>query len=198
VRPRPDRACATGVREVTRPKKVLVVDDQAPLRLLYRVNLEPEGISVVAATDGRSGLECAARDSPDLILLDTEMPGLVGWQVAAALRADDATRAFPFVFVTARAKYRDRLRGLELGAVDYITLPTNPVTLAAHVRSLLEQTPEELEALRRQRLAEVRAAIAADPDGPDDSPAFPATFYYERWRRRRHRRGGWPRFPRGS
>jgi CheY-like chemotaxis protein len=125
------------------------VDDQAPLRLLDRVNLEPEGISVAEATDGRSGLECAARDSPDLILLDTEMPGLVGWQVAAALRADDATRAIPFVFVTARARYRDRLRGLELGAVDYIRLPTNPVTLAAHVRSLLEQTPEELEALRR-------------------------------------------------
>jgi DNA-binding response OmpR family regulator len=141
---------------------VLVVDDQAPLRLLYRVNLEPEGISVVEATDGRSGLECAV------------------------------------VFVTARARYRDRLRGLELGAVDYITLPTNPVTLAAHVRSLLEQTPEELEALRRQRLAEVRAAIAADPDGPDDSPAFPATFYCERWRRRRRPRGGRPRFPRGS
>jgi DNA-binding response OmpR family regulator len=153
---------------------------------------------VVEATDGRSGLECAASDSPDLIFLDTEMPGLVGSQVAAALRADDATRAIPFVFVTARAKYRDRLRGLELGAVDYITLPTNPVTLAAHVRSLLEQTPEELEALRRQRLAEVRAAIAADPDGPDDSPAFPATFYCERSRRRRHRRRGRPRFPRAA
>jgi DNA-binding response OmpR family regulator len=145
---------------------VLVVDDQAVLRLLYRLNLELEGISVVEAADGRSGLKCAARDSPDLILLDTEMPGLLGWQVAAALRADDATRAIPFVFVTARAKYRDRLRGLELGAVDYITLPTNPLTLPAHVRWLLEQTPEEREALRHQRLTEVRAANAADPDDP--------------------------------
>jgi DNA-binding response OmpR family regulator len=148
--------------------KVLVVDDEAPLRLLYRVNLEAEGISVIEAADGRGGLERAARDSPDLILLDVMMPRLDGWQVAATLRADEATRAVPFVFVTPRSKYRDRVRGLELGAVDYILLPVNPLELAAHVKWLLERTPDELGTHRRKRLAEVAAALAADPDGPDE------------------------------
>jgi DNA-binding response OmpR family regulator len=153
-------------REVS--KTVLVVDDQAPLRLLYRVNLEAEGISVIEEANGWSGLERAVRDTPDLILVDDAMPRLDGWHLAVALKVEDATRAIPFVFVTARHKYRDRLRGLELGAVDYVLLPVNPLELAAHVKWLLERTPDELATHRRKRLAEVAAALAADPDGPDE------------------------------
>jgi len=118
----PSRKSATRASAVS--AKVLVIDDEAPLRLMYRVNLEEEGMEVV---------EAALSESPDVILLDVMMPGLDGWRVAEQLRENPATRSVPFVFVTPRYAYRDRLRGLELGAVDYIVAPFNPLrTRAAH------------------------------------------------------------------
>jgi DNA-binding response OmpR family regulator len=120
---------------------VLVVDDESPLRLIYRVNLEDEGLEVVEAEDGRTGLERARTESPDLILLDVMMPGLNGWQVAKYLRAEPATRAIPFIFVTPLSQSRDRLYGLALGAVDYITLPCDLGELTSRIRELLTSTP---------------------------------------------------------
>src|SRR5258707_6961887 len=106
--------------------RVLVVDDEAALRLLYRVNLEAEQMEVLEAADGLNGLALAKDTSPDAVLLDVMMPGLDGWQVAERLEDDPATRDIPFIFVTARSRYRDRLRGFELGAADYVTLPVDP------------------------------------------------------------------------
>ena len=140
--------------------KVLVIDDEGSLRLIYRVNLEDEGLEVVEAADGRTGLEKAKTESPGLILLDVMMPGLDGWQVAKSLRAEPATRAIPFIFVTPLSQYR--LYGLALGAVDYITLPCNPRELASRVRALLTSTPEELHGSRRERIAEVKALMERD------------------------------------
>jgi CheY-like chemotaxis protein len=142
VPPQPLPQLATG-KAPDRPAtaKVLVVDDESPLRLIYRVNLEDEGLEVVEAADGRTGLEKAKTESPDLILLDVMMPGLNGWQVAKYLRAEPATRAIPFIFVTPLSQYRDRLYGLALGAVDYITLPCDPGELTSRIRELLTSTP---------------------------------------------------------
>src|ERR671925_311920 len=95
--------------------RVLVVDDEEAIRLLCRVNLEAEGMSVDEAADGHSGLERARTGSPDVILLDVMMPGLDGWQVAEELVGDERTRQIPIVFLTARADFRDRERGLEAG-----------------------------------------------------------------------------------
>ena len=113
---------------------VLVIDDEAPIRLLCRVNLEAEGMPVIEAGDGPSGLEAARDGSPDVILLDVMMPGLDGWGVAEALLEDDRTADIPIIFLTARAEFRDRARGLDIGGVDYITKPFNPVDLAPLVR----------------------------------------------------------------
>ncbi len=90
---------------------VLVIDDEAPIRLLCRVNLEAEGMPVLEAGDGPSGLEAARDGSPDVILLDVMMPGLDGWGVAEALLEDDRTADIPIIFLTARAEFRDRARG---------------------------------------------------------------------------------------
>jgi CheY-like chemotaxis protein len=128
------------------PKKVLLIEDEAPIRLLFRVNLEAEGMEVVEAADGPTGIEKAIRESPDLILLDVMMPGLDGWRVAEQLRENPATRDIPFVFATPRKEYRDRAKGLDLGAVDYIPLPCDPVQLALRVQELLACTHDELEA----------------------------------------------------
>jgi len=140
--------------------RVLVVDDEAPIRLLCRVNLELEGYGVLEAADGQSALEAVRRERPDVILLDVMMPGLDGWRVAEELLDDPATAPIPIVFLTARAELRDRARGIDLGGVDYITKPFNPVELAPLVRDLLERVDAgEREELRREKLSELRSML---------------------------------------
>jgi DNA-binding response OmpR family regulator len=140
--------------------RVLVIDDEAPIRLLCRVNLEAEGMEVLEARDGPGGLEQARAERPDVILLDVMMPGLDGWAVAEELIDDDATRDIPIVFLTARAELRDRARGLELGGVDYVTKPFNPTELASLVRRLLERVRAgESAELRSEKIAELRALV---------------------------------------
>jgi DNA-binding response OmpR family regulator len=137
--------------------KVLVIDDETPIRLLCRVNLEAEGMEVLEAEDGPEGLERARADRPDVILLDVMMPGMDGWEVLQRLLEDEATQEIPIVFLTARAELRDRARGLELGGVDYITKPFNPLELAPLIRDLLERVRRgERDALRMERIAELR------------------------------------------
>jgi DNA-binding response OmpR family regulator len=137
--------------------KVLVVDDQAAIRLLCRVNLEAEGMEVIEADDGESGLAAARAERPDVILLDVMMPGMDGWQVAELLVEGEETNQIPLVFLTARAELRDRARGLELGGVDYITKPFNPVELASVVENMLDRVRRgERDELRREKIAELR------------------------------------------
>ena len=141
--------------------RVLVIDDEAPIRLLCRVNLEAESMTVLEASDGPSGLETARRELPDIVLLDVMMPGLDGWGVAEALLEDDETASIPIIFLTARAEFRDRARGLDIGGVDYITKPFNPVELAPLVRSLLERLERgELDELRTEKLTALRSLMS--------------------------------------
>jgi DNA-binding response OmpR family regulator len=136
--------------------KVLVIDDEAPIRLLCRVNLEAEGVEVLEAPDGPTGLQIARASAPDAILLDVMMPGLDGWAVAEELVNDASTQDIPIVFLTARAELRDRARGLELGGVDYVTKPFNPVELASLVRNLLARVHAgERADLRSEKIAEL-------------------------------------------
>ncbi len=140
--------------------RVLVIDDEAPIRLLCRVNLEAEGMEVFEAADGPSGLETARSQTPDVILLDVMMPGLDGWRVAEELLDDERTEQIPIVFLTARAELRDRARGIDLGGVDYVTKPFNPVELAPLVRDLTSRVARgERDDLRREKLTELRAML---------------------------------------
>ncbi len=142
------------------PARVLIVDDEAPIRLLCRVNLEAEGMEVLEAGDGPSGLEAARTERPDVVLLDVMMPGLDGWRVAEMLLEDPETRSIPIVFLTARAELRDRARGLDLGGLDYVTKPFNPVELAPLIREVIARVEGgEREELRRAKLAELRTLI---------------------------------------
>jgi two-component system, OmpR family, alkaline phosphatase synthesis response regulator PhoP len=143
--------------------KVLVIDDEAPIRLLCRVNLEAEGMQVIEAADGPSGVDKARDETPDVILLDVMMPGLDGWKVAEQLLQDDRTDGIPIVFLTARAEFRDRARGLDIGGVDYVTKPFNPLELAPLVQSLLERIDRgERDELRAEKLSELRSLMETD------------------------------------
>ena len=143
------------------PTRVLIIDDEAPIRLLCRVNLEAEKMEVLEAADGPTGLDIATSEQPDVILLDVMMPGLDGWRVAEELIEDRRTSEIPIIFLTARAEFRDRARGLDIGGVDYITKPFNPVELAPLVRSLLDRLQRgERDDLRREKLADLRELMA--------------------------------------
>ena len=138
--------------------KTLVIDDEAPIRLLCRVNLEAEGVEVLEAADGATGLEIAKREKPDAILLDVMMPGLDGWNVAERLLSAEETRAIPIIFLTARADLRDRVRGMDAGGLDYVTKPFNPVELASLVQEVVDAVARgEREQLRTERIAELRS-----------------------------------------
>jgi DNA-binding response OmpR family regulator len=142
---------------------VLVVDDEAPIRLLCRVNLEAENMSVLEAADGDKGLELARAEHPDVILLDVMMPGRSGWEVAEELLTDEATNGIPIIFLTARAEVRDRAKGIDLGGVDYVTKPFNPVELAPLVRDLVHRVESgERDDLRQEKVAELRELLERD------------------------------------
>jgi DNA-binding response OmpR family regulator len=118
---------------------------------------------VIEAGDGQSGLEKARAERPDVILLDVMMPGRNGWEVAEELLGDDRTSGIPIIFLTARAEVKDRAKGIDLGGVDYVTKPFNPVELAPLVQDLVRRVESgERDELRREKFAELRELIERD------------------------------------
>jgi putative two-component system response regulator len=118
---------------------------------------------VLEASDGVSGLDLARGEQPDVVLLDVMMPGLDGWRVAEELLEDDRTSGIPIIFLTARAEFRDRARGLDIGGVDYVTKPFNPLDLAPLVRQLLERIERgERDELRGEKIAELRSLMETE------------------------------------
>jgi DNA-binding response OmpR family regulator len=140
--------------------QVLVIDDEGPIRLLCRVNLEAAGMVVHEADDGATGIELARNEQPDEILLDVMMPGMDGWEVFGELVKEERTATIPVVFLTARAELRDQARGLELGGVDYVTKPFDPLELAPLIDDLLERIERgDVQERRRARLAELKQLL---------------------------------------
>ncbi|MFW5836539.1 MAG: response regulator, partial [Desulfovibrionaceae bacterium] len=150
-----------------RPRsKVLIIDDVKMNVVLLTKMLSPE-YEVVAAEDGRSGLETARSEAPDIVLLDILMPGMDGYEVCRRLKDDPATRPIPIIFITSMREEESEVKGLELGAVDYITKPFNmPVVkrrVATHValkqaRDRLGAMNERLEELVRERTRQLETA----------------------------------------
>jgi DNA-binding response OmpR family regulator len=136
--------------------RVLVADDEPPIRLLCQVNLTVAGIDVLQAADGEEALALARDESPNLILLDLMMPRLDGWTVAEELRANERTSEIPIVFLTARATTADRSRAESLGALGYVLKPFDPVGLAPLVFEVASRCGRgESEDLRRERPREL-------------------------------------------
>jgi len=136
--------------------KVLIVDDEAGIRELCRVNLVLAGYEVVEAGDGVKALEAARTEHPDLMFLDVLMPGMSGWEVLTALRADPATADIPVVMLTALNSEDDQIRGWEGGVVEYLTKPFNPLALADWAAAAMEpRDPADDEARRKRAVAQV-------------------------------------------
>jgi len=117
--------------------KILIIDDSPEIHTLVKVRLGQEDVVIQSAHDGVTGLATARDWQPDLILLDIDMPGRDGFAVCADLKADVATMDVPVVFLTAFTSFEDKIRGLDLGATDYITKPFDAAELRARVRASL-------------------------------------------------------------
>ena len=116
---------------------VMIVDD-TPDNIEILSESLGDGYELLFATSGADALELVRADKPDLILLDVMMPGMDGYELCTILKADAATRNIPIVFVTAMIQEEDEIRGLELGAIDYITKPISPHIVRARVKNHLE------------------------------------------------------------
>jgi two-component system sensor histidine kinase/response regulator len=139
--------------------KILVIDDQPINVQLLKRKLEREGIQVVAAYNGREGLERIKQEKPDLVLLDVMMPDMDGIEVCQRLQADEETRPIPVIFITARTTKESKLEGLSVGAVDYITKPLDLDETLARVQTQLRFVAINREMVDLQRrLEEARRA----------------------------------------
>jgi diguanylate cyclase (GGDEF)-like protein len=118
-------------------QQILVIDDSKPIHDLVRALLADEAVEIHSALDAEYGLARAASLRPDLILLDVDMPRMNGFDACRAAKADRATAGIPVVFLTSLSTTDEMVRGLELGAVDYVTKPFNRAELWARVRAAL-------------------------------------------------------------
>jgi len=123
--------------QVPNPNRVLVIDDSDSIHKLVIARLRPEGLEVIGEFDGERGIERAVADQPDVILLDIGLPNVDGFEVCRRLKEHPSTRNIPIIFLTGTADTESKVRGLDLGAVDYVTKPFDQVELRARVRAAL-------------------------------------------------------------
>ena len=134
--------------------RILIIEDELPMRTALNDCLEAEGYRVLTSVDGQSGLERALKEKPDLILLDIMLPRLDGFAVCAELRR--VSIAVPVLMLTARGQVEDRVSGLDAGADDYLVKPFSTDELLARVRALLRRTRRHGRAPTTLRLGEVQ------------------------------------------
>ncbi|MGD0265526.1 MAG: response regulator [Candidatus Methylomirabilota bacterium] len=140
------------------PARILVVDDTPEIQELLQIHLETEGYQVLVAGNGQEALAAVAAEAPDLILLDVLMPVMDGYEVCRRLKADEETAFIPIVILTALQDLSHRLRGIELGADDFLTKPFNHLELLTRVRSLLRVKGLHDQVVATNRLLEQRVA----------------------------------------
>ncbi|HIJ87625.1 MAG TPA: response regulator transcription factor [Desulfuromonadales bacterium] len=126
-------------------KKVLIIEDEKDLAELLAFNLEKEGYDAACVHDGKLGLERAAADLPDLILLDLMLPGLLGTEVCKALRKDPHTAHIPIIMITAKGDEIDRVVGFEVGADDYIVKPFSMREMILRVKAVTRRFEQEIK-----------------------------------------------------
>ena len=133
--------------------RILVVEDEQPMRMVLKDILEHEGFRVLTAEDGKSGLKAAIKEKPALILLDIMLPKIDGFTLCAELRR--LTYTGPVLMLTAKGQVDDRVRGLDSGADDYLVKPFSTEELLARVRALLRRTNSEIRKVKTINIGSV-------------------------------------------
>ncbi|MBN1799412.1 MAG: response regulator [Spirochaetales bacterium] len=122
---------------------ILVIEDEKDIRELITYNLNREGYKATGAADGTKALLAIGAHTPDLIVLDLMLPGIDGLDLCRQLKANENTVQIPIIMVTAKGEEEDIIKGLEMGADDYITKPFSPKILAARVKAVLRRKQQE-------------------------------------------------------
>ena len=122
---------------ITTKTKILIVDDENPIRELLRLYFEKEQFEVLEAENGAQAMTIFEEKKPDIIILDIMMPIMDGLEVCQQIRKNDMT---PLILLTAKGEDEDRILGLEIGADDYITKPFNPREVVARAKAVLRRT----------------------------------------------------------
>lgn len=156
------------------PKRVLLVEDEAPIREMLEFVLEQSGFETIQAEDFQIALDMVKEPYPDLILLDWMLPGGSGVQLAKKLKQHEFTRDIPIIMLTARGEEEDKVRGLDSGADDYITKPFSPKELVARIKAVMRRvTPtasEEPVAFNGLNLDPVSHRVSANEEPLDMGP----------------------------
>src|SRR6266446_568573 len=118
-------------------KRILVIEDQEDNRQIVRDLVTASGYELIEATTGEEGLEVAARERPDLILMDIQLPGIDGYEVTRRIKANPALRHIPVIAVTSYALSGDDIKAIEAGCDAYVTKPFDPAELLAKIREYL-------------------------------------------------------------
>ncbi len=166
---------------ITHPLTILTIDDH-PLNLrIIEKTLSKEGYRVLSAANGPSGRRLARQQQPDLILLDIKMPGEDGFDVIRSLKQDPATMAIPVIFLTASHSVTSKLKGFQLGAVDYITKPFHPLEVIARIRLHLKLSiaGNSLITAQADRLRQVSQAQASLLPTPQTHPDAAFGIFYK-------------------
>jgi DNA-binding response OmpR family regulator len=132
------------------PEKILIVDDDMDTLRLVGLLLERQGYQILAANNGVQAVEMAKSNQPDLILLDLMMPDIDGYEVTKQLRAENSTTDIPIIMFTAKNQVDDKLLGFEVGADDYLTKPTQPREIIAHIKAVLTRTIKTRELTKQK------------------------------------------------
>lgn len=148
---------------------ILLIEDEPDILDVVRYNLEQAGYGILAAGDGEEGLALAMSEIPDLVVLDLMLPGLDGIDVCKALREGEQTRDIPVLMLTARRDEVDRVRGLELGADDYVVKPFSPRELVLRVRAILRRS-SDATADERIRIGPLNIDLSEYRAWLDDEP----------------------------
>lgn len=135
-------------------ERILIIEDELPMRTVLQDVLAGEGYRVLSASDGEKGLERAVEEKPDLVLLDIMMPTLDGYAVCAELRR--LSNPVPILMLTAKGQVDDRVQGLDMGADDYLVKPFSTEELLARVRAVLRRSQRQSKAPTRLVLGEVQ------------------------------------------
>lgn len=123
-------------------EKILIIDDDIDTLKLVGLMLERQGFKIAVASNGTLGISRASAERPDLILLDVMMPDLDGYEVTRRLRSDPALAHIPIIMFTAKTMVDDKVAGFEAGVDDYLTKPTHPAELTAHVKAVLARSAQ--------------------------------------------------------
>ena len=145
-------------------KQIIMIVDDAPINLQMLIEVLGDKYEIVFAGNGKDALAAAEKNHPDLVLLDIQMPGMSGYEVCSALKANPGLYDVPVIFLTAMSHQEEEVIGLKIGAVDYITKPFNPDIVRLRVQNHLE--------LKRYRDERARLALLDGVTGIPNRRAF--------------------------